>query len=808
MTTNEHIALDCYHCGDMCSDDPIKFENRIFCCQGCKLVYEILTENNLHSYYKYNKAPGLSAKFVKQEGRFGFLEDPSVQTKMLQFSDGNTAVATFYIPQMHCSSCIWLLENLNTLIPAVIRSRVNFVKRTVSITYRENKLKLSELVAVLSKIGYEPHLDMTDLDGSRERKVDHSTVFRIGVAGFVFGNIMLFSFPEYFSLSNSMDQGFNKVFNYLNLILSIPIIFYCSSPFFKSAWQGLASKILNIDVPIALGISVMFIRSLVEIISGSGPGYLDTMSGLVFFMLVGRAFQNKTYQTISFDRNYKSFFPISVLCKKKGSVAEVSIPVSSIEPDDHLIIRNAELVPADSILLKGKARIDYSFVTGESALQDKNEGDLIYAGGRHKGESIELIVVKKVSQSYLTQLWNQDTFDGVETKQSFQNLVNRISHYFTIGIVFLAVAGWIFWLFKGDTVKSWNAFTAVLIIACPCALALSSPFTLGNIIRVFGRHKFYLKNASVVEKLANIDTVVFDKTGTLTRRDVNSVNFIGRPLSEYETKMIVSLVKHSAHPLSRAIYFHLSNHAELLVSRFREIAGLGLEGSFERIVVRVGSGEFIGAVQEGSNFNKTRVYISISNSQRGYFEFGNSYRHDLDKLVASLGKMKLKLEVLSGDNNGEQTYLKTIFGSKAVLRFNQSPIDKLNAISKLQSEGKLVLMVGDGLNDAGALKQSDVGISVSDDINNFSPASDAILSADNFAKMARFIGLAKTSRKIIITSFVISLLYNVVGLSFALQGTLSPIIAAVLMPLSSITIIVFTSGMSNLIAARQLAPIH
>ncbi|HNS12203.1 MAG TPA: heavy metal translocating P-type ATPase metal-binding domain-containing protein [Bacteroidia bacterium] len=801
---DRQIALDCYHCGEMCNDDSLRFENRIFCCQGCKLVYEILTENNLHSYYNLNRSPGNSLKEVKAGNRFGFLDEQSVRSSMLQYSDGNTAVVTFYIPQMHCSSCIWLLENLSTLIPAVIRSQVNFIKRTASITYNEKKLQLSELVAVLSKIGYEPHLDMTDLDGSRSRKVDRSGVYRIGLAGFVFGNIMLFSFPEYFSISDSLDHGFDKVFNYINLILSIPVIFYCSAPFFKSAWQGISNKILNIDVPIALGIAVMFIRSLVEIISSTGSGYLDTMAGLVFFMLVGRAFQDKTYKTISFDRNYKSFFPISVMCKKKGSVEEVSIPVSSIEPDDHLIIRNDELIPADSILYKGTAKLDYSFVTGESDLQLKERGDLIYAGGRHKGESIELKVVKKVSQSYLTQLWNQDAFADIKSEQSFQNLVNRISHYFTIGIVLLAISGWVFWLFQGDTLRAWNAFTAVLIIACPCALALSSPFTLGNIIRIFGRHKFYLKNVTVVEKLANVDTVVFDKTGTLTRRDSNSIAFVGEKLSDHESKLIYSLVKHSSHPLSRVIYSFLKSDIDIKVEHFKEVAGMGLQGYINNTLVRIGSAEFIGSVTRTGGFNKTKVFVSFDNSPRGYFEFGNSYRRDLDKLIDSLKKMGLKLEVLSGDNNGEQAFLKTLFGEKAVFRFNQSPIDKLGIISKLQADKRSVLMVGDGLNDAGALKKSDIGISVSDDINNFSPASDAILSAESFSKLAKFIGLARISRRIIITSFIISLLYNIIGLSYALQGTLSPLIAAILMPLSSVSIIVFTSGISNLIAGNRM----
>lgn len=782
----------------------MSFKGHLFCCQGCKLVFEILSENNLNSYYKYNASPGFSPKADKHESRFGFLDDVSVKSKMLQFSDGKTAVVTFYIPQMHCSSCIWLLENLNSLIPAVIRSQVNFVKRTASITFQENKLSLRELVLVMAKIGYEPHLDMTDLEGRTTKRKDRSTIYRIGIAGFVFGNIMLFSFPEYFSLSEITDPGFNKVFNYLNLSLSIPVLFYCSAPFFKSAWQSLAQKILNIDVPIALGIAVMFIRSVVEIISGSGSGYLDTMAGLVFFMLIGRAFQDKTYKTISFDRNYKSFFPISVMARKKGMAEEVSIPVSSLDPDDHIIIRNHELIPADAIILDGKARIDYSFVTGESALHSKNRGDLVYAGGRQVGEAIELKVLKEVSQSYLTQLWNQDAFTEPEAKQTFQNLVNRISHYFTIAILLIAVAGWAFWLFQSDLPKAWNAFTAVLIIACPCALAISSPFTLGNIIRIFGKKKFYLKNVNVIEKLAKVDTIVFDKTGTLTKRDPDSLNFVGAPLSQTEVNMISALVQNSSHPLSRIINDKLKSSSRLNISGFRELAGEGLEAAIHGSQIRLGSMSFTDARPEPGMLNKTRVYISIDSNVRGYFDFGNSYRKGLEELIFSLKQRNIKLEVLSGDNDGEKDFLSSIFGKEAEFRFNQSPMDKLNAIRELQASGRNVLMVGDGLNDSGALKQSNVGISVSDDVNNFSPASDAILSSGSFTKLSKFLSLAKLSHRIILISFSISLLYNIIGLSFALQGTLSPVIAAILMPISSVSIIVFTSSITNLLAGRKV----
>lgn len=273
--------------------------------------------------------------------------------------------------------------------------------------------------------------------------------------------------------------------------------------------------------------------------------------------------------------------------------------------------------------------------------------------------------------------------------------------------------------------------------------------------------------------------------------------------------MIFSTVKHSTHPLSKILYCDLADKSFTYpLSHFEEHPGAGLEAIVNDVMVKLGSQKFVGKGSVESEINKTRIYISFNNRPRGYFELKNSYRPSVVNLIKQLRDNNLSLELLSGDNEGEKEYLISLFGKDASLKFNQSPMDKLMAIRELQKRGKNVLMVGDGLNDAGALKQSDVGISVSDDINNFSPASDAILSSDNLSYLNKFISMSVLSRKIIIISFCISLLYNLVGLSYALQGTLSPLVAAILMPISSVSIIVFTSSITNIIAKRRMNDLH
>lgn len=801
MSVKIKEELKCYHCGNECVEAPVAFDGKSFCCEGCSLVYDILRENDLCTYYNYNNSPGTKQLKPTYKDQFGYLDDKVIQKKLTLFTDGNITSVLFNIPQMHCSSCIWLLENLNRINSGILKSIVNFSRKEVTITYYEQNISLRKIVEMLSTIGYEPVINLNSTDTEQRKSKDRTVAYKIGIAGFCFGNIMLFSFPEYFSSGNYSEAGFKGVFSYLNFALSLPVFFYCSSQFFRSAYNSLKQKFMNIDVPIALGILVMFIRSSYEIISATGAGYMDTMAGLVFFMLVGRAFQNKTYETISFDRDYKSFFPVSVMvCKNEK---ETSIPVSDLKVTDKIIIRNEELIPADSVLLKGEANIDYSFVTGESLPVSVKAGQLIYAGGKQIGTSIELEVVKNVSQSYLTQLWNNNIYDNKKEESQFQQLVNRISHYFTFVLISIALLSLCWWGFQGDFARGLNAFTAVLIIACPCALAISSPFTLGNILRSFGRKSFYLKNFAVIEKLAKIDTIVFDKTGTLTKTTSSQVSFIGSALNESELKMIKSLVHNSTHPLSRLVDEFLKDVSYFKPETFEEIQGQGIKGRVSGHEVAIGSSKFFG-LDKDETINETNVFVKINSVVHGFFSIKNDYREGVETLAYKLKKEEYELAVLSGDHEGEKSNLEKIFGSQSKILFNQSPAAKLLFIKSLQKKNKNVLMIGDGLNDAGALLQSNVGISISDNINNFSPACDGILNASAFMSLPGILKTAKASHLIILGSFVIAVLYNVVGLYYAVSGNLSPVIAAILMPLSAVTIISFTTLLSNWYAKWRL----
>jgi P-type Cu+ transporter len=787
LSNTVETKLNCYHCGEDCPDDNYKIDEKVFCCNGCKTVFEMLRSNDLCDYYAYEENPGL--KKNESVRNYTYLDDADLQEKLIDFTDGNITTITFFIPQMHCSSCIWILENLYKFDPGIVESKADFLKKKVSIKYSPQNILLSKVVELLDSIGYEPNLNLE----AEEKEVSSSQTkklyYKIGIAGFCFGNIMLLSFPEYLSIVDTVTDEIKQIFSFLNLILALPVFFYSSSEYFVSAYKGLKKKFINIDVPIAIGISILFFRSVIEIILQTGVGYFDSLAGLVFFLLIGRLFQNKTYDTLNFERNYKSYFPIVVTTIKDGK--EETIPLDKLNVGQRLIIKNNELIPTDSVLIKGSANIDYSFVTGEAAAIERKNGDLIYAGGKQTGGLIELETVKQVSQSYLTELWNDKVFtDKRESRTT--SLANIVSKYFTFIVLTIAAATAVYWLLN-DPAITFDAVTAILIVACPCALALSTPFTLGNTMRIFGRNKFYVKNTATVENLANVNSIVFDKTGTITDASEAEVKYEGDELSNNDKSVLKSLVRNSSHPLSRKIFEYLEVKSDKKIENFAEVPGKGLEANIEGRFVKLGSENFVNPQAPISETGiTTEVFVSFNNRVIGIFKFYNSYRSSLKEIISKF-KNKFALSILSGDNESERERLKDIFPQKTNILFNQSPHDKLNYISSLQSKNKNILMIGDGLNDAGALAKSDVGISISENVNNFSPACDSILDSRSFGMLADFISFSKLSKQIIIASFIISFLYNLIGLFFAVQGVLSPLIAAILMPLSSISVVVFTT---------------
>ncbi len=791
----------CLHCGEPCDAGAPVTVQGTFCCDGCRAVFDILEAHQLGAFYLCDVAPGVSQRSRRPPDalRFAALDDPAVAAHLIDFDDGRSARATFAIPSLHCASCVWLLEQFWRFDPGTSRAEVDLQHRTLRVNYRPTETSPRRIAERLAALGYEPEI-------SPEHRVDRAPAGRrrlyvqIGVAGFALGNIMLFSIPRYLS-GAPLEHGFQPLFHLVTIALSIPVLLVSAADYFRVAWLAVRHRTMALEVPVALGLAVLFLRSLADIGSGRGDGFMDSFVGLVFFLLLGRLFQQKVFDSLAFDRTFRSFLPLSVRVERLGH-AEV-VPIEQLVPGDRISLRRGEIVPADARLLDETGRVDYAFLTGEQAPVATRRGDTVRAGGR-AATALRLAVLRPVSHSLLASLWNNPLFHRPRTHR-LTTLASSFGGWFTLAATGLAAAGAIAWW--PDAAASATVATAVLIVACPCALTLSAPVTLGTAMGLLGRRGIFLRQAAVVLDLSEIDLVVFDKTGTLTGGRARRVIEVGG-LTRQARGLALRLARESAHPVSRAIAdspMFGADGAPLApgdeaCAEVEEIPGRGVRGTIEGTRVAVGSAAFVSDVTGRTLTADGRTWVAAG-EELGWVRLAAAPRAGVEAATATVAKTSA-IWLLSGDHAGERTLWDRLFGS--AMRFDQSPDDKLAFVTRQRAAGRRVLMVGDGLNDAGALAAADVGLAVSDDTACVVPACDGLMAGSRLQHLPAILQFARRARLIVLAGFAVSIVYNAVGLTYALSGHLTPLASAVLMPVSSITIIALSSGLVRFSARRML----
>jgi len=801
LKTTVDDDVKCYHCGADCGPDPVQFDGKPFCCRGCRTVYKLLNEKQLCRYYELDSDAGNRPVEDALPERFQYLDLPEVRQKVLSFESHELCRVSFFVPSMHCSACIYLLENLPRLEKGVLKAEADFARRTVHIHYNPQQITLSRLAARLAGLGYEPEIDLQRETRRVEQQEKRLLYARLGVAGFAFGNVMLLSLPHYLAGSQDLSPELFRLFNWLSLVLSLPVLFFSAREFFESAIRGLKERQVSVDLPIALGATALFLQSAWLVAWQRQPGYFDSFTGLIFFLLVGRVFQQKTYSALSFAKSLKDFFPLAVRRLTNDRVELTAL--EKVKPGDRLEIRHQELIPADGVLLQGVGRVDYAFITGESRVQEVSSGDLLYAGGRQMGPTIIMEIVRAPAQSYLGQLWQSIT-KNQRAPRGISAVVDRISPWFTAGVLMLATVAAFFW-FLTDPSKAISVAVAVLIVACPCALALAAPFAYGTAQRLLAHHGFFLSRPQLIERLAEIKNIVFDKTGTLTFSSNTAAQFVGNPLSINEKRRVAALVRHSVHPLSERIYHSLKLREYPEVEDFLELPGRGLKGRVDGIEVLLGNAAWVG-YQESTQevalpFPAVKVYLSFNGIIRGYFLVLEGKRPGLSQLIPNL-REKYSLFLISGDRREAASEWFDLF-AKEELHFEVSPQEKRSFIEKLQLGLGPTLMVGDGLNDAAALQSADVGVAVAETNNSYFPESDALLRAEKLNKLPSFLQFSHRTQLVVKAALLLSLLYNGIGLSFAVTGNLTPLVSALLMPTSSIVVVSFSTLLTRWAARRM-----
>jgi Cu+-exporting ATPase len=802
---NSRAAAVCRHCGEPCADtaDALLTENGAFCCRGCETVFALLRAHELEGFYACDVPPGVSQKgsVGRDRSHFAALDDASVAARLIVFQDASRARAALQVPGIHCASCVWLLERLWRLDPGVERTEVDLLRRTLVVDYRPAETSLRRIAEHLADLGYEPAI--TAEDAAAAPPVSKRRLYlQVGVAGFAFGNMMLFSIPRYVN-GAPLDPGFQRLFDALNLLFALPVLAFSASDFFRSAWNALRTRTMALDVPIAIGLLALVGRSVFDIALGRGEGFLDSFAGLVFFLLIARLFQQKMFERIAFDRTYRSFLPLTVRVERDGVLTPT--PLERLRAGDCIVVRAEEIVPADAIVLDPPGLnelIDYAFITGEATPVPVGAGGIVRAGGRVVSGAMRLRTTREVSHSDLARLWRNPVFAWPK-RRWLSNVNATFGAWFTAAAMLLAACGAIAWW--PDTAAALGVATAVLIVACPCALTMSAPITLGTAAALLGRRGLYLKDPAVALDLSRIDTVAFDKTGTLTSvAERPSLEIHG--LSPDAWPLVRALAAVSTHPASRAIA--ATEHTEDVddtkynVAAVEEIAGQGIRGLVGGTRVAIGSSAFIAAITGAIPFGPEQATFVVAGQQRGWVRISTAARPGVEDAARLLAEAH-DLFLVSGDHHVEQTRWERLCGSR--MRFRQSPDDKLSFVRAARDEGRRVMMVGDGLNDAGALAAADVGMAVSDGTACLAPACDAVIDGRRLVDLPRFLRYARRARHVVMLCFLVSIAYNAIGLTFALRGALTPLAAAILMPVSSLTIIALSSGAMRW-SARRLLP--
>lgn len=753
---------NCYHCGDDIVTE-VKSENKSFCCQGCASVFNIINGAGLTDYYNGEKQnPGISNKKLVY---LDYLESEDVQSKLITYKDNKRSVVKFVLPSIHCASCVWLLERLPLLNKGVISSEIDFLSKRITIHFDHNQTNLREVGELLLSIGYEPKLDFK----GKKKRINH-LIIRIGVAGFCFGNIMLLSFPEY--LDQNPGEMWKRFFSYLNLILSIPIFTYCSMPFYKGVSSAWRAKKISVDILIVIGILTLLGRSVYEIFILESGGYLDSLAGLLFFLLIGKWFQAKVFSELSFEKDNSYYLPLAVL-KKSGEDFQVT-SLKEVEKGDFLRLRNGEVVPFKCVLNSIEGVVENSFITGEELPVQLKQGDLVFCGAQVKGELIE-VVVADTENGDLSEMWRESNKTGSEDSSLVSS---RFITIFTLAVFGVAIGAFVYWSFFSWE-KAFLATTSVLIVACPCALALSAPTVYGLILRKFGKFGAYLKNAQAIKTLSKIKTVVFDKTGTITNKNIE-LNWVGDQLGVEDQMAIASISQHSSHPLAKEITKRFKTFCK--VDAFVEDLGKGASGIVEGIRYKIGSNDFVGAPSTGV----TSVYVARENQILGMFTMKLSLRENLENWLKGFSKT-FKTFLLSGDPNLNKADYNHLFNSAQIIK-DASPLEKSRVI-KEQSELQPTLMVGDGINDSLAFDSATLGLAVVEETGAFFPSCDGIIKGEQLNNLPFLIDVAKYSKTVLIACFSFSIIYNSIGLYFAVTQQLTPLFAAILMPLSSVSVV-------------------
>jgi P-type Cu2+ transporter len=796
------IDTQCAHCGlpvPSARLEPHSTEQ--FCCDGCRSVFAILHDAGLSDYYaQRDPSDARVATPRRSQRQFEELDEPAFRQSHCQPAAGGVMHSEFFVEGVHCSACVWLLERLPRVAPAVLEARYDLTRSVLQIAWDPTLSPLSDVARALDSLGYTPHPTHSTTLATEQRKGDRALLLRLGIAGALAGNVMLMALALYSGEYAGMTAEYATLFRWGSLAIATPAVFWAGNLFFRGALAALRTRTPHMDLPVSLGLLAGYLGSAVNTLRGRGEVYFDSLCTLIFLLLVGRYLQ-RTHQR----RSAKASELLNALAPTTACLVDGKelreVPASALAIGSIVEIRAAERVTVDGVICAGKSAFDTSLLTGESFPEEASVGDRVHAGTTNLSETIRVRVESVGSETRLGRLMH-----SVETTQRERapivRLADRVAGYFVQAIVALAAITLAIWS-RLDPSHAIDHTVALLVVTCPCALGMATPLAVSAALRAAARSGILFKGGEFIEELARPGLIVFDKTGTLTEGRLALVSWYG---DEADKQLVSAAEATSGHPIARAFQRSLGDSGLHCESREEHPGGVRArvgESAGQRVrEVLVGSQSFVrGALgslpawavtraQAHAAAGRTPVLIAVDGVVSAIAAFADTIRADAAASLEKLAELGFQFEVLSGD---DQRVVDAVVNELGVPVLNAtggaSPEAKLAAINALRAEGQRVFMVGDGVNDAAAMAAANVGLAVHGGAEACLSAADVFTTRPGLATVAlAAIGSQRTMRVIRI-GIGLSLAYNVLGVALAVSGRLDPLWAAILMPLSSISVV-------------------
>ncbi len=798
-------ATGCAHCGLGVPSSRRRDEGPEFCCGGCEQVYGLIQEWGYGKFYRFAGQHGAPLEPARVSGRdFGELDDPRLLAELTDPMAEGRCRTRLYLEGVHCAACVWLVEKLPEAVPGVDSVRLNLGSAVAEVVWDPARVALSRIGQALDRLGYAPHLHRAGRLQEARRREDRSALVKLGVAVACAMNLMFLHGALYAGEYSGMASPFETYFRWVSLGVSLPVVLFSARPFFQAAAAGLRSRVVHMDLPVALALGVAFAASAWNTVRGSGPIWFDSLSMLVAALLGARQVQ-RSAQRAALERadSLRGVAFVEFARRLTGESLDspaVEIDVHRLAPGDRVEVRSGELVPVDGVVLVGRSSLDNAMLTGESVPCPVAEGDAVSAGATNLGARIVVRVEAAGEKTRVGKLF-AIVEEALARRPKVLELSDRLARWFVWGVLALSALTGLVWAPHGAAVAL-ERVVALLVVACPCGIALSVPLALSVALTRAARAGIYVKNPDALQKLRRVSHVLLDKTGTLTEGRAALARWEG---SEASLDLARALEEESAHAVAAA--FGASRRpvrALRVVREVREVAGQGIGGVVDGRAVLVGNRSHLlsaGAalppdlearaaslLAEGLS----PVFVAVDGRAEGVAGLGDAVRKDARATVDALRAKGLRLLVLSGDHPDVVARVASQLGIPAEdARGGLTPEAKRDFVAALTAQGARtgsVVMVGDGVNDAAALALADVGVAVHGGTGASIVAADVVLTREGTAPVLDLLEGARSVFRVIARNLALSLAYNAAGATLAVLGLVSPLLAAVLMPASSLTV--------------------